>query len=47
MLKHRKRIMLSLPIELIPKVKAKAQAQNRKVTNYIETLIKKDLENDQ
>ena len=42
-LKYRKQIMLSLPIDLIPKVQAKAKAENRKVTNYIETLILKDL----
>ena len=42
-LKNRKAINITLPLDLIDKAKEKAKADNRKFTNYIENLIKKDL----
>lgn len=43
MLKNRKAINITLPLDLIDKAKEKATLENRKFTNYIENLIKNDL----
>lgn len=43
MLKNRKAITITLPLDIIEKAKEKAKADNRKFTNYVENLIKKDI----
>jgi predicted DNA binding CopG/RHH family protein len=38
------RILITISKDLLEKLKAKADAENRSISNYVVTLIQKDLE---